>query len=207
MDRAFHHSANPLTHTHGMYKANYSLSLHKARSRAAALLLACLLSSCGNDIEKTRIFEPRNLPASTIVNAHIRRSENGSLQLLMEAPIVRQYGDPESKTVYPQGVRMRFFDGEDRPTGILTANYAVQYDKRQIVMVRDSVVIIDLQNGDTVYLKDLIWRQAEHRIFSNNPLRSKNGPRITLGDRFESDDSFKQPHIIHQRGTLEWKEE
>ena len=92
-------------------------------------------------------------------------------------------------------------------SGRENALYAVQYDKRQIVMVRDSVVIIDLQNGDTVYLIDLIWRQAEHRIFSNNPLRSKNGPRITLGDRFESDDAFKQPHIIHQRGTLGWKEE
>ena len=47
----------------------------------------------------------------------------------------------------------------------------------------------------------------EHRVFSEHPLRSKNGQRITLGDSFESDDEFKEPHIIHQRGTIEWKEE
>ena len=102
---------------------------------------------------------------------------------------------------------MRFFDGYNHPTGILTARYAMTYDKQDITIVRDSVVIIDLQRGDTIYLKDLTWNAMEHRVYSENPLRSKNGKRITLGDSFESDDEFREPHIIHQRGTLEWKEE
>ena len=102
---------------------------------------------------------------------------------------------------------MRFFNGYNKPTGTLTARYAVSYDKRQETILRDSVVIVDLQNGDTVYLQDLIWNQLQHRVYSDKPLRSKNGARITLGDRFDSDDEFREPHIIHQRGTLEWKEE
>lgn len=190
-----------------MFKDNVSQLLHMARSGAAALFLACCLTACGNDIEKTRIFEPHTLPDSTITNAHIRRSENGKLQLLMDAPLVRQYSKPDPKTEYPKGVYMRFFDGVNRPTGILKARYAVQYEKRQLTEIRDSVVIIDLQNGDTVYLQDLTWNEAEHRVFSDKPLRAKNGARITLGDRFESDDAFKEPHIIHQRGTIEWTEE
>lgn len=181
--------------------------LIKARSRFAILLLASFLSACGNDIEKTRIFEPHTLPESTIHNAHIRRSEHGSLQLLMEAPLVCQYSKPEPKTEYPKGIKMRFFNGYNKPTGTLTAHYAVSYDKRQETILRDSVVIVDLQNGDTVYLQDLIWNQLQHRVYSDKPLRSKNGARITLGDRFDSDDEFREPHIIHQRGTLEWKEE
>ena len=125
MDRAFHHSANPLTHTHGMYKANNSLSLHKARSRAVALLLACLFVSCGNDIEKTKMFERKELPESTIRNAHIQRSEEGRLQLLMDAPLIEKYSVPEPKTLYRGGIKMRFFDGYNTPTGILTARYAI----------------------------------------------------------------------------------
>jgi LPS export ABC transporter protein LptC len=190
-----------------MLKKGISQLLQHAGNGVMTLFLACCLAACGNDIEKTRIFESHTLPDSTITNAHIRRSENGRLQLLMTAPLVRQYSNPESKTEYPKGVHMRFFDGYNNPTGKLTARYAVQYDKRQITMVRDSVVIIDLRNGDTIYLQDLTWNQAEHRVFSDKPLRSKNGDRITLGDRFESDDEFREPRIFHQRGTLEWKEE
>ena len=179
----------------------------KSRGGAIALLLACLFVSCGNDIEKTKMFERKELPESTIHNAHIQRSEEGRLQLLMDAPLIEKYTVPEAKTLYRKGIKMRFFDGYNNPTGILTARYAMTYDKQDITIVRDSVVIIDLQRGDTIYLKDLTWNAMEHRVYSENPLRSKNGKRITLGDSFESDDEFKEPHIIHQRGTLEWKEE
>ena len=186
---------------------NVRQHLLQIRSGAAALLLTCLLSACGNDIEKTKIFEPQSLPDNTIKNARIQRSENGRLQLVMTAPLVEQYSQPEAMTEYREGVDMHFFDGYQRPTGILRARYAVSYDKREVMEVRDSVVIIDLQRGDTIYLHNLTWNQLEHRIHSDTTIRTKNGPRITIGDRFESDDAFESPKIFHQRGTIEWKEE
>ena len=182
--------------------------INKVRSGAAiALLLACLLSGCGNDIEKTKLFEPHTLPDNTIKNARIQRSEQGRLQLIMTAPLVEQYSVPEPKTEYRKGVDMQFYDGYQHPTGKLRARYAISYDKREMMQVRDSVVIIDLQRGDTIYLHNLTWNQLEHRVYSDTPVRTKNGPRVTIGDRFESDDAFESPQIYHQRGTIEWKED
>ena len=179
----------------------------RVRSGAAALLLTCLLSACGNDIEKTKIFEPHTLPDNTIKNARIQRSEKGQLQLIMRAPLMEMYSQPEAKTEYRKGVTMHFYDGYRKPTGILRARYAVSYDRREIMQVRDSVVIIDLQRGDTIYLHNLTWNQMEHRVYSDTTIRTKNGLRVTYGDRFESDDAFESPQIYHQRGTIEWKEE
>lgn len=153
------------------------------------------------------MFEPQNLPANTFHNATVQRSENGKLQMIMTTPLIEQYVKPESKTEYRKGVYMRFFNGYKKPTATLRARYAVTYDGRQMMMVRDSVVIVDLQHGDTVYLQDLTWNQVEHRIYTQKPVRSKNGQRVTLGDSFESDDAFEAPLIVHQRGTLEWEEE
>ena len=182
--------------------------INKVRSGAAiALLLACLLSGCGNDIEKTKLFEPHTLPDNTIKNARIQRSEQGRLQLIMTAPLVEQYSVPEPKTEYRKGVDMQFYDGYQHPTGKLRARYAVSYDKREMMQVRDSVVIIDLQRGDTIYLHNLTWNQLEHRVYSDTTVRTKNGPRVTIGDRFESDDAYESPQIYHQRGTIEWKED
>ncbi|MCQ2260934.1 MAG: LPS export ABC transporter periplasmic protein LptC [Bacteroidales bacterium] len=158
-------------------------------------------------MEKIKMFEPQNLPDNTIHNASVRRSENGKLQMLMTAPLIEQYSKPDPKTEYRKGVYMRFFDGYNKPTATLRARYAVTYENRDLMMVKDSVVIVDIGTGDTVYLQDLTWNAAEHRIFSDKPVRSKNGRRITLGDSFESDDAFESPQIVHQRGTLEWKEE
>ena len=187
---------------------NYGLRTKKLRNHFLVLSsYILLLTACGNDIEKTKIFEPQTLPDNTIRNAHIQRSENGKLQMLMTAPLVEQYSQPEPKTEYREGVYIQFFNGYRNPTGTLRARYAATYDKREEMLVRDSVVIIDFERGDTIYLHNLTWNQLEHRVYSDTTVRTKNGPRVTYGDRFESDDAFESPQIFHQRGTIEWKED
>lgn len=186
------------------------MGLRTKRRFTRLLVLSCyilLLTACGNDIEKTRIFEPQTLPDVTIYNARIQRSEQGRLQMVMHAPLMEQYSQPEAKTLYRKGVSARFFNGYQKPTATLRARYAATYDKRSVMMVRDSVVIVDLQRGDTIYLHNLTWNEMEHRVYSDSTVRTKNGPRVTYGDRFESDDAFESPRIYHQRGTIEWTED
>lgn len=185
---------------------NYRI-IKQVRSSALALLLTACIMGCGNDIDKIQFFDRQTLPDNTLKGVDVQRSENGRLQMLMETPYVEQYSKPEAKTVYPKGVYMRFFDDYDHPTATLRARYAISYDKREIMMVRDSVVIIDLRSGDTTYLEELTWDATQHRIYSEKPLRSQNGPRVTYGDGFESDENLLSPQILHQRGTIEWKEE
>lgn len=181
--------------------------MKQARSSIALLLLVCCFASCGNDMETIQFFDRQELPDNTIKMAHIQRSEHGRLQLKMDAPEIEQYSKPEAKTVYPKGLVMHFFDDYNKPTAILTARYAVSFDKRNVMQVRDSVVIIDLRSGDTTYLQDLTWDAMQQRIYTDKPLRSKNGQRVTYGDGFTSDENMELPQILHQRGTLEWKEE
>ena len=72
---------------------------------------------------------------------------------------------------------------------------------------RNNVVVIDYNSGDTTYMESIVWDKNEKRIYSDKPIKSVNGGRITYGDGFESDESFKNPQILRQRGTLEWNEE
>ncbi len=182
-------------------------TIYAIRNGALALFLVCCIVGCGNDMEKVKIFQPQELPDNVIKQARIQQSERGKLQMLMWAPVIEQYGAPKSQTVYPQGIFARFYDGYHKPTATLKARYAISYDDRNEMLVRDSVVIIDLQRGDTVRLQNLTWNRMEHRVYSDKPVQSKNGDRVTYGDSFESDDEFKSPVIVRQRGTLEWTEE
>lgn len=179
----------------------------RIRSSAAALLLVCCCAACSNSNEELAIFNPQDLPDNTLKGASILRSAEGRLQMTMTAPVIQQYSKPEPKTIYPKGLSMRFFNGPKNPTATLRAGYAEEYSRRNLMRVRDSVVIIDLRSHDTIYLQNLTWDALSHRIYSDKPLRSVNGPRVTIGDSFESDDSLKSPIIINQRGTIEWKGE
>lgn len=181
----------------------------RSGSQRLLLLAVCmeLLSSCVGNIDKIDFLNTGNPPDQTIKNAHIQRSSSAKLQLIMDAPVIEKYSKPEAKTLYPKGVKLQFFDASGKPKATLSARYAISYDSKQIMMARDSVVIIDLNSRDTSYLEELTWNSAEHRIYSDKPLRSVNGARVTYGDGLESDENFTNPLILHQRGTIEWKEE
>ncbi len=170
------------------------------------MLLCVFFFSCSGDMTDIERFARQTPPDQEITAAHIRRSELGKLQMEMESPLVRQYKQPEAKTIYPQGVDLMFYNNDRTPRTSLHANKAVTFDDRHIMQGSDSVVVIDYSNGDTVYLEDIVWRQDDDIIFSNHTVRAVNGNRVTYGDGFSSDAKMTNLRIVRQRGTIEINE-
>lgn len=182
----------------------------KIRRRAIStlpcfVLLLSILTACRNDMEKVAFFDKKELPQQSIDSVSMVRSEHGHLQMKMDAPKIVVYEQPQKKTEYPQGLKMVIFDA-NKTAARISADYAFSLDEKKIMEAHKNVIIIDYQNGDTFYLKSLVWDQSDHRIFSNDPVKSINGQRVTYGDGFESDEEFTSPYIFHQRGTIEVEE-
>lgn len=171
------------------------------------LLLLLLSVSCTGDMDDIERFEQKTLPEQEIRTAHIRRSEQGRIQVEIDAPYIARYGKPNAYTVYPRGVDLRFYDTYRQLKTTIHANRAVSYDDRNIMKAYDSVVVVDFSNGDTVYLEDLIWRDDDDIVFSNRPVRAVNGNRVTHGDGFVSDEQMANLRITHQRGIIEFNDE
>ena len=165
-----------------------------------------MLCSCRSDINDIRKFEQKNLPDQEIKDAHIWRSEHGKLQMELDAPRIIQFRKPETRTIYPEGVSLKFYNEQRQVTTTIRANKATSYDDKNILIAKDSVVVIDYINGDTVYLEDIIWRSNEDIIYSNNPVRAVNGNRITYGDGFVSDENMSNLRITRQRGIIEFED-
>ena len=171
-----------------------------------SVLFCVAASACSNDIEKIRFFDQKNLPTQTVKEATIRRSTSGNVQMVMTTPLVQKFTTPDNRTLYPEGLQVEFLNPDGSKRANLWASRAEELTDNNLIQAHDSVVIVDYENGDTVYLKSLTWNRSEGRMFSNDLIRSVNGNRLTYGDGFESDDQFTNPQIFHQRGTLEWNE-
>ena len=174
------------------------------------LLSACLfLASCHSD--KSGIPTDRtDAPNQEVRDARVKRSEHGKLQLELDSPLIQKYEKPVPKTIYKgdkdHRIQLRFYNDEHKIKSLIEANYAISFDDRNIMEARDSVVVIDFSNGDTVYLEDLIWNSEEDRVYSDNPVKAKNGNRLTQGDGFSSDPNMENMRIIHQRGVIEFED-
>lgn len=158
-------------------------------------------------MEEVQRFDRRQPPAQTIRGAHIYRSEKGQMQAELTADLIVKYTEPVEQTIFPHGLKVTFFDSLLLPKAFFTADSAIQWNETNEFRAYNNVVLIDHRSHDTVYLEDIIWDSREKRIYSDHPLHAVNGQRVTYGDRFESDDSFTNPQIVHQRGSIEWDEE
>ena len=151
-------------------------------------------------------FDRKDPPSQIIRDARVWRSEYGRLQMELTSPLIVQYRQPDTRTHYPQGVNLCFYDSQRQLQTTISANKAISYDDQDILYARDSVVIIDHTNSDTIYLEDITWKSKEDVIYSNRPVRAVNGARLTFGDSFVSDAKLTNLRIKRQRGTIEFEE-
>lgn len=172
-----------------------------------SVLLFVSMAACSNDIEKVRFFDQKELPSQTVKDATVRRSSSGNVQMVMTTRLVEKYSGPHQRTVYPNGLQVDFLNSDGSRRAYLWTLMAEELIESNLIQARDSVVLIDFESGDTVYMKNLTWNRTERRMYSNDLIRSVNGQRITYGDGFESDEQFNNPQIFHQRGTIEWNED
>ena len=178
-----------------------------AVSLSSFLFPLSTLLSCSGDMKDIERFSRQNPPDQEVKEARIHRSEQGRLQVEIDAPLITRYSQPSARTVYPKGVDLRFYDEGRRMKTSIYARRAVSFDDRNIMKASDSVVVIDYNSGDTIYLEDIIWRDDEDILFSNHPVRSVNGNRVTYGDGFVSDEQLANLRITRQRGVIEFNDE
>lgn len=177
-----------------------------AFSTSLTFFILVTLTACGNDMKDIGRFEHDNPPDQEVKGAHVWRTESGKPQLELDAPTIVQYRQPDTRTLYPDGVELRFYDEGRHVTTLIRANQATSYDDKNILTATDSVVVIDYKNGDTVYLKDITWESDEDIIYSHNPVKAVNGHRVTYGDGFVSDGNMTNLRITRQRGTIEFQD-
>ncbi len=187
--------------------------LHGKRLRACLAgmpwVVSCCLMACTANMQS--IPDRSDSASQKLENAHVHRSDEGHLQLELDAPMIYKYERPLAKTLYlakdGNQVKMRFFDTNNGKQKIsIAADSAISFDDRNIMEAHGNVVVIDYGSGDTIYLLDLIWNSNEDLIYSDNPVRARNGNRLTEGDGFTSDGRMENLQIIHQRGVIEFND-
>ena len=128
------------------------------------------------------------------------KSENGKVQAFLVSSLVETYSGDSARTVFPQGLKVTFFNDNLSDKALLTANYAVDYQGTNLVHLQDSVKIINYNNKDTMYCHDLYWNKDAKIIYSNNPIRRYTADGQDFGDGMTANELFDSVTIINPHG-------
>ncbi len=135
------------------------------------------LTSCENDLKavddllqkKTGVEEAR------VIESYL--SEGGRVKAKLTAPLMMRYMVDSSYMEFPQSLHVDFYNAAAEVESTLDARYAKYMEYQKKIFLRDSVMVVNLQTGDTLKSRELWWDQAKEEFYTDKPaeVRQRNG--------------------------------
>jgi len=179
------------------------LSLHKLLS--AVFIMGCIfLSGCENDESEVNDLYQKKLGVEEARDIKVNYTTDGRTKSILTAPVMLRVQDTMPYYEFPKTLEAHFYNDKQEVESILTANYAKYKESQSLVFLKDSVKVINLQKGDTLYCMELFWdrNRIGTEFFTDKPVRIRTRTQILDGIGMESSQDFMNWHIIQPTGII-----
>jgi LPS export ABC transporter protein LptC len=141
--------------------------------RTAALFLGCcfVLAACENDQQEVDKLFSRKIMLEEAKQVESYLSEKGIVKAKLTSPYMLRRTADSAYMEFPRSLHVDFYDSTSRIESILDARYAKYFEYERKVLLRDSVVVISMVNGDTLRTSELWWDQNKQEFYTNVPTR------------------------------------
>lgn len=174
-----------------------------------AVLIAgtAFISSCDRKEEALKDLQIKGLPTLAARNVETQYTDSGKVTMLVRTPLIQQYSSDENPyTLFPEGLKVMFYDKQDKPQGSITSKYARYTEKEEVWELRDSVVAVS-NKGEVLESELLFWSQPRDKIWSDRFVRFTHDDQIVMGTGFDSDSRFSNWTIKNVTGTIYIRDE
>ena len=162
-----------------------------------SMIFVLVLFACKADIAEIEEAIDKNLLEFELAeNVEMLYSDSAVVKVRVKAPQMRRYLDRVNpRAEFPVGVDMYFFqDKSGSEQGHLAAKYAVRYEDKQEVIVRDSVVYVS-NDGQRLETEELIWDEKNRKAYSDKFVKITRPGEVAYGMGFEANDDFSTMKI------------
>lgn len=134
-----------------------------------SLLVLVLMAACNKqtEVKSDRIYSKADVEVEHTKNAVIYYSDSAITRVQITGPILLNHTERNNqRKEFTEGIRVEFYDELGAVSSILTAKYAVQYERDSKVIVRDSVVWRSVED-QMLESSELIWDERQELIYTN----------------------------------------
>jgi len=166
-------------------------------------LLLFLLTSCENDLEDIKsVATPDELKYETMTNVELLYSDSAIIRVkVMGAKMFRYLDINTPRQEFPEGIKVDFFDQRGRTQSELTARYALRFEKKNEITVRDSVVWESKKN-EKLETEELIWDEKLNKVYTKKFVKITRPGEIVYGYGFEANQDFTRWEINAITGRI-----
>ncbi len=173
----------------------------------AALFVGCFfLFSCENDFtEVNNLNKKKETGVEEATDIKINYTIGGKAKAILTAPLMIRVDDTASYYEFPKTVYAEFYNMQEQKESKLTAKYGKYQETKNIIYLRDSVKIINMLKGDTIYCEDLYWDRSRTGVefYTNKKVHVRQqGGQFLNGTGMEADQAFKNYHVLFGNGAF-----
>lgn len=176
---------------------------HKILLFWSGIIFLVLFLSCENDLaEVSKFIEDDAVAIEVGEKVKMLYSDSGRVEMMIEAPLLHRHLDKRTpKREFPVGLEVFFLDREQQVQSWLIGKYAIENENKQIITVRDSVVLFN-HNAEKLETDELIWDKTKNTIYTKQFVRITTENEQITGYGFEADREFKHWKIIAPQGSV-----
>ena len=171
----------------------------------AALTSCFFLFSCENNVAEVNNLGKKTGSVEEATFIKINYTISGKAKAILTAPLMLHVEDTTTYYEFPKTLYAEFYNVDEIKESKLTALYGKYKDGQSIIYLRDSVKIINMLKGDTIYCDDLYWdrnrKGFEFYTDKKVKIRQKDGQYMN-GTGMEADQGFKNYHMLHPQGVI-----
>ena len=171
------------------------------------LLPLLTILSCENDLtEINRLFDPEAVTSEVAHDVEMLYSDSAIVQVRIRAPrMIRHLDKKNVRQEFPDGMNVDFFGPGQRVDSRLRSNYAMRFDEKKQIVVRDSVVW-QSNNGEQLETEELTWDEKSGKVFTNRFVTLRRPEEIIYGVGFEAEQDFSRSRIKAIEGRIRVEE-
>ena len=168
---------------------------------------AILLFSCADKDAGRASASEETMMTEYSEDLSVVMSQNGRRSYHFVTPLLEGYSlAREPYREFRKGVKITTYQNDSLTTvdAVLTANYAIYYENRELWEAKGNVVV-EKSDGKTLYTQQLFWNARTKKIYSNvdSKIVQNNGRDVFIGEGFESDEEFKDGRFRRMKGRME----
>ena len=168
---------------------------------------AILLFSCADKDAGRASASEETMMTEYSEDLSVVMSQNGRRSYHFVTPLLEGYSlAREPYREFRKGVKITTYQNDSLTTvdAVLTANYAIYYENRELWEAKGNVVV-EKSDGKTLYTQQLFWNARTKKIYSNvdSKIVQNNGRDVFIGEGFESDEEFEDWRFRRMKGRME----
>jgi LPS export ABC transporter protein LptC len=165
------------------------------------IFIFIFLLSCEDNFQEIQNINSKNiLPIGITENLKLIYTDSAKVKAILYSNLNKDFTNqsfPYSE--FPDGVKITFYDNDLNET-IVTSDYAITYNKTNIVNLIGNVVINNF-DGSELKTKQLYWDPEQEWLFTEEKFSFKNIDYDIVASRLDANRSF----TIFNTGKLDGK--